>query len=473
MKNLTREEKLERLALIQEKKRRLRQAKQAYKPNPGQLEVHKDTRPIRMVASGNGSGKTALATNEAIWAALGYNPIHQQYTKVPAKIVILLDSPAKAEDVWIPELEKWYPIHTECKLSKNGKPYVNEIEFKNGSKIIFMFHLQEPLAFEGLELSYLIADEPFPRPIWVALTRGARTKGTQPKFLIVGTPLGQPWMYESLFDAALKGERPDIGVHRYSTRVNAANLADGYIEQFTKNLTEHEIRVRIEGEFAHLEGLALAHMFKRDIHVVNDFEWNRNKPVVIAIDPHYNKPHTAVMCGVTGDGRIYALKEFSSKSPPRQLAEELKEWYESYRVLDILVDSLGSTPMSGGEGNRSFIEVLNACGVRCRATSYEDKSDEEFILRIRDVLEVPNEPDNFGKRLPKLALFRSCERLAHEIETVTWVKYRNSDEFKDKLDITNKDFLSCLKYVLATNISYLAVGKRPRIKRAGKSPWSA
>lgn len=472
MAPLSKEEKLRKLELIQERKRRLRRAKSVYVPNKGQLAVHKDRSTIRLVQSGNGGGKTALGANEAIWAATGWNPITEQTTKVPAKIVILLDSPEKVTDVWLPELKKWYNVDEECEQHKHGKPYVNELVFKNGSRIIFLTHLMEPLRFEGMELDYLIADEPFPRPIWVALTRGARTKGSKPRFLLVGTPLGQPWMTEQLWNAAQKGERTDIGCHRYSTAVNEKNLAEGYIEQFSKNLTEKEKQARLEGRPAHLDGLALAHLFKREQHIVDPFEWPRGKPVVIAIDPHYNKPTTALMVGATGDGRIYVIKEFKSTSTPRIMSTELKAWMDGYRVLEIVVDSLGNTPMSGGDGNRSFIEVMNANGVRCRATSYEDKSDEEWIHRIRDVLAIPDEHDNWGRKIPKLAVVSTCTGLITDIENVTWLKYKGLDEWKPRLDISNKDHLSCLKYALACNIDYLATGKAPKIKRAGKSPWS-
>lgn len=470
--SLSREEKLERLALIQEKKRRLRRANAVYLPNTGQMEVHQDPRIIRLVQSGNGGGKTALGANEAIWAATGYNPILKTHSKVPAKVIVLLDSPAKTEDVWLPELRKWYNLDESCKLHKNGKPYINEIEFKNGSRIVFMYHLQEALAFEGLELDFLVADEPFPRFIWVALTRGARTKGSKPRFLLIGTPLGQPWMTEQLWSAAQKGERPDVGCHRYKTEVNKANLADGYIEQFSRNLTDKEKRARLEGIPTHLDGLALAHLFDQDKHVVPPFVWNKNKPVVIAMDPHPSKPTTALMVGATGDGRIYVIKEFKSKSVPKQMARELKEWYKGFRVLDIVVDSLGQTPMSGGEGARSFIQVMNDEGVRCRATSFDDKSDEAWIHRIQDVLLIPEEADNWGRTIPKLAIFKDCTGIIHDIENVTWLKYKNMDEWKPKLDISNKDHLSCLKYALACNIDYVATNRRPTVKRANRSPWS-
>lgn len=473
MTTLTREQKIQRYEALQERKRRILAKKPTYKPNEGQLPVHTDPRPIRIVAAANGGGKTTLAVQEVLCWAMGYNSIVEEYTKVPATIVVLLDSPMKVEEVWLPEIRKWYPLDEECELSKQGKPYVTKIRFKNGSQILFMFHEQDDLVFEGIQLDYLVADEPFPRRIWIALTRGARKKHTKPRFLIIGTPIGQPWLYDELWKRAEIGERDDIGTHRFGIEANRNNLADGYIEQFSKNLTEAEKLVRLKGHFAHLEGLALAHLFDRSIHIVPRFKWPQGKPVVLVIDPHFSKPHTAALIGATGDGRVYYIKEMRSKSPAKAFSKELKSFYEGYRIIDYVIDSLGETANTGGDGNMSFSEVLRVNGVPVRSTSFDDKNDEDFIQRIQQVLEVPEQKDNFGRRIPKLAIMEGNEGVVHDIETVSWVKWRNQEGFKPKLDISSKDYLSLLKYALATNIAFVAdVGRLPKIKRSKRSPWS-
>lgn len=419
------------------------------------------------------SGKSTLGVQEVVWWATGYNPINETFSKVPAKVVILLDQPSKVDEVWLPEFRKWYPLDDECELVKHGKPFVNEIIFKNGSQILFFFHEQADLAFEGIQFDYLVADEPLPRRVWIALTRGARRKGHKPRFLILGTPLGQAWMYRDLWRAAEEGERDDIGIHRFSTDVNKDNLAEGYIEQFSKNLTEQEKLVRLKGHFSHLDGLALAHLFDRKIHIVPAFPWPDGKPVVLVIDPHQAKPHTAVLVGATGDGRIYYIKEMKSKSPARAFAQELRAFYEGFRVVDYAIDSLGETPGTGGEGSLSFSDALRKYGVPVRSTSFSDKNDEDFIQRIKQVLEVPDEKDNFGRRIPKLAIMDGNRGIISDLECVQWTKYRNEALFKPKLDISNRDYLSCLKYALATTISAMSdVQRMPKARRAGRSPWS-
>jgi hypothetical protein len=447
---LTREQKLLLVDLLEEKHRRAREKKALYTPNPGQLPVHQSSKHERWVFSGNGAGKTALCTQEALWAVSGYNPIRNEFTPVPVRGIIVLDHPEKVTDVYLPEFQKWSILKPE-QLHKRGKPYVSSITFPNGSEIIFLFHGMEQLAFESIEAQFVIFDEPPPRNVFVGLKRSMRTKGSKPWLLGVGTPITGSWLRQEVYEPWVNGERPDVECFRFGTTVNETNLADGYIEQFSKALTEKERRIRLEGEFFDLEGMALAHLFSRQVHIVDHFEWPHEYPVVVAIDPHPSKAHYAIMLGVSKDNDLFVLRELKAKLVPREFAKYLKDWMAPYRVVDIVCDSLGSSEMTGGEGFKSFIQVLNDSGVRARATNWDEKNDEAFISRMQEALVIPKEPDLMGRTTPKLRIVRGCDGIVRDIENVQFTKYRNVDEYKPKLDITNKDYLSCLKYALAAN----------------------
>jgi hypothetical protein len=451
---LSREEKLKLIKLLEEKKRRKRAFREAYKPNDGQLEVHNSNKKIRAVFSGNGSGKTTLAVNETIWAALGHNPINKKQTAVPAKCVVVLDDPEKVEEQWIPEINKWFNTD-DWEFQKQGKPYISKINMPNGSSIRFMFHLQEQLKFEGIEVDFVTLDEPPPRHVWIGLNRGGRRKHRDPKFIFVGTPIGggAAWMREEIFEPWAEGTREDIECFRYGTKVNEKNLSDGYIESFSRNLTEKERKIRLEGEFFDIDGLALAHLFNDKSHVI----FKENLPdivsAVVAIDPHGQKPHVAALIGCDRDGYLYYLKEIERKALPRDFARELRAWYKDFPVMDIVCDSLGSSEYSGGEGFKSFIQVLQEEGVRVRPTSWADKDDKLWIERIREALSVPEEPNNFGQKTPKLRILAGNDKIIKEIKTVAWKKKRHAENYEDKLEIQDKDYLACLKYALASNIT--------------------
>lgn len=451
---LTREEKLALIDALAEKKRRALSRRDNYSPNGGQSLVHASDKRVRAVFAGNGGGKTALGVNEALAAVAGVNPWLKTKSRVPATVVVVLDNPIKVEQTWLPEIKKWYPLDEKKQCHKNGKPYYTEITFDNGSSILFFFHDQEAMIFESIEVDFVVFDEPPPRHIFIALMRGGRKKHSKAKFLIIGTPLAAPWLRTEIYVPWSRGEMPDTECFRYGTKENEANLADDYMEQFGRYLTEKEKRVRFEGEFFDLDGLALAHLFRREVHVVPPPKWPGHWPTILVVDPAMAKAHVAVLYGITPENRVVALKYVSAKCTAKLFAPMLKELYRGFRVVDMVCDSLGSSDFSGGEEMLSFIAALQKYGVPIRATTYDEKRDEAFISAIQEMLLIPEEPDNFGKKLPGILISSAVPGLIADIETVQWEKVRNEDTYKPKLDISKKDYLATLKYVLAAKPSF-------------------
>lgn len=457
LSKLSKEEKLALLELIEEKKRREKEKRPRFadRAHAGQLDVLSSKEIERYVFAGNGGGKTALGSEDLRCAVTGTNPYTGEKTPVPCRAFIILDKPEKMETVIIPELQKWMVLRPD-QLHKKGKPYISLITLDNGSTIRPIFWDQDPMTAEGIEGDYFWFDEPPPRALYVALRRAGRTKGRQARYLFTGTPLAAPWLRTDVFEPWTRGERANTTCFRFETEMNRQNLADGYIEQFSAVLSEKERLIRLKGEFFDLEGLALSHLFKEHVHVIDHDQhpWDPNWPCVVAIDPHPSKKHFAIMLGADRDNRLYVLKEMASKATPRDFARMLKTWMSGYRVVDIVCDSLGSQDMTGGEGFKSFIQVLKEERIAVRATTYEEKQDEAFIARIQDALLIPSEPDNFGQLVPKLRIYRGNPMIVSDIRNVQWTRNKQIDENKPKLDISNKDALACLKYALATNLYF-------------------
>jgi hypothetical protein len=258
-------EKQKLFDVLEEKKRRKREAREAFVPHGGQLPIITDETKIRLVVCGNGFGKTALGVNEAFWGANGYNPITGKHSFVPAKVYVVLDSPEKVESTWLPEIKKWFNIR-EDQLEKRGKPYYTNITLDNGSFIRFVFHLAEPLTFESIEADLVIYDEPPPKAVWTSMLRAGRTKGRQARYLMLGTPITQPWLREYYVEWE-KGAFPDTKFFKGDTTENKANLADGYIENFARHLSTREQATRLKGDWFNTDGLALAGLFDRRKHV--------------------------------------------------------------------------------------------------------------------------------------------------------------------------------------------------------------
>jgi hypothetical protein len=474
LKSLTREQMLEMLDALEEVKRRQVDDRLHFVPNAGQAPVIEafanDAVETILVLTGNGGGKTALGTNLALDSASGYLRHTKTKLPVPCRVIVMLDKPEKVTDLWIPEIRKWYPLKPE-QLHKRGKPYYSQITFDNGSEILFQFHDQEPMSFESIEGDVFIFDEPPPRHAFIGLRRGGRKKGRKPKFVIIGTPIAAPWLREELYEPWARGERAEIACFRFPTSVNNVNLSEGYVESFARYLSEKEKRVRLEGEFFDLDGLALAHLFKRDRHLIKRPRWPAGWPVVIAIDPAMRKAHTAVMVGITPEDDLIYLRELRVKCAAPEFADHLKQFYKGFRVVDLVCDSMGSGDLTGGEGTLSFIAVLKKHRIRVRATTYDEKDDEAFINMIQQVLVIPEEKDNFGRREPRLKFVEDCKGIISDIEMASWQRERNSEQFKPKIEISMRDYLACLKYVLATRPHFRKGRERP-ITASGPVSWN-
>jgi hypothetical protein len=250
-----------------------------------------------------------------------------------------------------------------------------------------------------------------------------------------------------------------------------ANLADGYIETFSRQLTEREKATRLRGEFFHSDSFALAELFNRPKHLIPESalpgNWKQEFAHCIALDPHPQKPTYACMIAAAPNGKRYYVRETSQKIVPREFARWLKaNWLYNHRIIDIICDSSGNADYTGGEGFKSFIEVLQSEGIRVRATTYDEKSDEQFLTRIQDGLYIPERGE------PSLQFLEGAsDGIVRDILNCMWQPIKNSEEYKPKLEISNRDYLATLKYALSTNLTFEGA-KRKVISTQATSPWS-
>lgn len=477
-KDMSREDKIKLLELLNERERRQREKHPAFadRASPEQIEVLKCKENEIFVFAGNGAGKTAVGAEYMRCAVDGYNPYNGEKYIVPCRAYIILDKPEKIEQVVLPELRKWMVI-TNDQCHKKGKPYISLIERPNGSTIRFLFWDQNPMTAEGIEGDIFWYEEPPPRSLYIALKRAGRTRGRRSRYLFTGTPLAAPWLRTEVWEPWSKGERKNTMCFKFYTESNRKNLAEGWIEEFSAVLTEKEKGIRLRGDFFDLEGLALSHLFKRPTHTINrnDLNWDSRNPCVLVMDPHPSKAHHAILLGADHDNNLVVLEECKYKLVARQFALKIIErgWFKKYRITDIIFDSLGSGETTSGEGFKPFGTVINEVfsqnGIgRARATTFDEKSDEEFIERIRDALLLPDKPNNFGQLIPKLRVVSDCHGIISDIENVQWKRDKNLDENKPALEISNKDYLSCLKYALATNL-YFSKQKDKAFYRTGNA----
>jgi len=452
---LTKEEKLKLIQALEEKERR-KNTRQEFVPHSGQLAVLKSQKLTKIVTSGNGWGKSTFAVNLIHARALGIDKWNKRSTKVPLRIVVVLDHPDKIEEVYSTEYRKWHPLEDLVTQHKHGKPYVTEWVYKNGSSVKFMTWQQDLVTFESIQFDLAVYDEPPPRPIFIALSRGQRDKRVQPETVIVGTPVTSDaaWLREDFVQPWTEGKRNDIECFTGGTVENEHNLQKGYIERFSALLTEKEKRVRLQGEFSSIEGLAFGHLVNDTTHQISKevVNWDYSWPVVVGLDPHPTKSHVAVMVGRRPyDDKLFVLKEISEKATARNFASTLLGWATGYRVVEWICDSLGSAETTGHEGFRSFIEVLNECGIRVRATTFDEKLHEDAVNRIREMLALEDSGPPIHEMSPRLKFIEGqVPRAYKELKNISWVYDKKRELNKPKLDSARLDYFSALTYALSS-----------------------
>ena len=469
--SLTRADREAYLLALEERKLRRLKAKPKYKPNSGQLPVHMSRQLVRFVFSANGAGKTALLVNEVIAVMRGTNPWTGDKTALPAKIAVVVDNSVKVTEVFLPELRKWMAVD-ESWLKRDGKPYISRIVTDNGSQVSFFSAESDPMLFEGVQFHYVFIDEPVPRNLYVALRRSLRIKGYPCRMLFCGTAISEAWLKRDIYDVWAKGESEDVECFTVGIEVNRANLPEGYIESFGRALSDAEKEVRLKGGFFGGDGLALAHLFHRDVHLIkrSELHWDPNWPVVIGFDPHPVKKHVAIMVGADKNNRRIVLKELALKATAENFGKAVKEWIKGYRVVDMVCDSLGSQEGTGNEGFATFIEILrDKCQLPVRATRYEEKSHEDLIDRLQSGLLIPDVPDQFGKKIPSLRIVGDCLGVISDVESACWLRTRGTEEYKPKLDTSSKDFLSATGYALAANVHIKRGNEKPHFMK--KRPY--
>ncbi len=453
--HLSKEEKLELLEALERKQEIMKRTRGKFVPHAGQEKILKSEAKIKICTSANSFGKSALGVNLLHARCTGVEEWSGKTTKVPIRAVVLLDNPSKIAEVWRQEYNKWHNIDDLNEL-RHGSPYVKEWQFKNGSSVRFLTQDQDQLTFESIQFDLLIIDEPCNRAQFIGLTRGQRAKGVQAEIIMIGTPISHDhaWIRDDLITPCLEGKRPDTEVFTGTSYDNAANLDAEFLTRFESLLTEKEKRTRMYGEFASMESSVFGSYINDSIHSVDKatVPWDYSWPVVVGIDNATAKAHKAVMIGRRlGDDKLFVLSELSAKVTAREFAQLLYKMTAGYKVVDWVCDSAGIAEATGHEGYRSFIEVLNDCGIKARPTTFADKLYEDHVERIRGMLQMEDSGPPLFEMQPRLRFIDGAAPGAYrELKQLTWLYDKRQQENKPKLNSAKLDYFSALSYGLSS-----------------------
>jgi len=389
---------------------------------PAQNEIAEDTHRYRILACGRKFGKTTLAIEELIGAA-----IFHDNAKVLYVAPTLLDARALLWDKLLQRLGKVI-------VSKNDTLLEITIKTATGSKSTINLGSWEKVNnYRGLEYDFIVFDEVQEyRNFWVGWNDAMRPTLTPRKgsALFMGTPKGFTHFYD-LFN--LKTTEPDYASYRFSTYDNP-HIPPEEIEQAKHELPEDSFAQEYLADFRKSEGLVFKefsrepHLYTGEIHGFNER--------VAGIDFGYTNP-TAVVEVLVKDGNYYVSHELYRTG---MTDIETAEYVASQRFNKAYPD-----PESP-----SAIEEMRRRHVNLRDVTKGKDSVQNGINKVRELF-----------RQNRLFIHSSCVNLISELETYAYADkspYRNAtenpiDEFNHAID--------ALRYVVMTHTTSKPFIQRP------------
>ena len=453
LSRLSTEEKLEALRLLEAKdfieKENVLDTQVLNEP---QKKFYQSKAIIRLFCGGNGSGKSRALLHELTRTHLRCHE-HRNVDNINRTWFFMPD--LKKVEEYLSELKKICPPSKFPQTDRLGTPNIRRLLWKDGSVTTFYSYEQDSMVAEGANLDAVFWDEPPPRSLFIAAYRGLRSNPDH--FMVFGlTPISEPWIYTELYLPAVNKEDPSKEVILASTYDNKANLSEVWLENFKNSLSDDEIRVRLYGEFASLQGRVFKE-FNRQTHVVKHKPWPNDWPVWLCVDPHSRKPSTAVWAGVTKDEELVVLEEASAEGIQElgELINRIEERHK-WRVVSRIIDNSGSA--RDWSGSTAIDIFKKKCNLSFRPVSNDEKDVDEGIFRLKELFRLEKLPD--GRTEPRLYVMENCKKTIQDLEMYGWQESRNPEKtgLKEAPKKVWDDYVDPLRYI---------VMQRPRFRAEG------
>lgn len=304
---LSRQEKLEYLKLLDEKERRLKENPLLYcKRHPKQLEAHESLKPIRSLFWGNRVGKTEWGGMETAEYATLHHPTRE--LRAPFEIWSASPSFDVQEHTTQQKLLRYIPEKDIAHVEYLRGKIIKKLTLKNGVVILFKSYEQGREKFQGAGVRLIWFDEEPPQDIWDECF--VRVEAGQPLDVILTMTAikGMTWVYSRIYQDT---SNSDLFVSTAGWDDNPY-LTEQQKQQMARGLSPASLKVRREGKFTKRVGLVCS-WFDRAKHVRHYESLDRSWTWYEVLDGGWSDPAAWLLVGVDHDNNIHIANGFRRK----------------------------------------------------------------------------------------------------------------------------------------------------------------
>lgn len=381
------------------------------------------------------------------------------------------------------KLHDWLPqdcyIHAP-RRNNQGAEVEWTIKHENGGLSFFdiMTYEQKTEAAEGADQDWVYFDEPPPRALYIAATRGLIDRDGICMFGL--TPLKEPWLFDEIYNA----KNPNImsvicdmrhNLERYNPlSKQIIGLKEASIRKFEQKLTEEERETRMHGKFRYLAG-RIWKEWEREIHTFDRTMWVAGKDGVIVngqppahwarcmlIDPHDRNPHALIWIACDETNNFWAYREAYL---PEMIIKDVVSHIK--RVETLAREKIALRMMDPNFGPKRYANR----GLTVRDEFELEGRDMQYPIRFMfggDASELGRDMVakllKFNRALPlsltnhpQLRVASDLRECIYEVEHYIWDEYKSNPDSRDPKQAPkdiNTHFPDLLRYFALSNFSW-------------------
>ena len=459
---------LEELSRLRELKRALERQQELkrengllyYVPHVKQDKFHAaGTYRRRYVRTGNRWGKSTAGAAEDIAWCMGERIWYaeddpRRFAGIPqrsVKGVLIVQDWDKAAEIFTSQddgesmgkIFKLLPRNAFVEVEKNQSGHICKILIKSrwgGNSALCIDTVKSfksnPMGHESSDWDFVHVDEPIPKEMWAAYSRGLVDRRGSAWFMC--TPITELWINDYFIPRGQGRREFDVG-QAFSTveqkdywvmtgsSMDNPSLTREAIEDFTRDVPAHELESRIHGRPKMLAGI-IHREFDRDVHLYSNTPHGWRNPTTppenwairCAIDPHPKIPMAVLFAATNAYGYTYFFSEIWQKLHIDELckmihsqltyisASEMKRY--TLPLCQAVCDPLAWTP--NPINGRTMADEFTAHGV---PVSPGSKAMMEGILRTGELLRARDAEGN-----PMCYFHESLNETLYEFDRYVW-----------------------------------------------------